>query len=218
MTSAKRLACSLAIILSSLSLNAQAQTPSVSTVNVTPEEGRVRVNSVGGAFGLKIEVVDEAGDTIFETAQVSDKGLSWEMTDASGRRVSPGTYTVTASYTTPSGKPRKRIEHVLVTEEVAGEAAEEKAVSQKASASAPNPTPLVDGTGAANKLAKFTDADTLTSSAVMEVSGRVGIGTTAAPVLSSTPAPASPAPAAPAEPDEPAGPAVPTMATKPVRP
>ncbi len=160
---------------------AQAQRPQVSTVNVTPEEGRVRVSAVGAAFGLRVEVTDEAGDTVFEAAQVSDNGLDWKMTDSGGKRVVPGTYTVTASYTTPSGKVRKRIEQVLVTEEVRGADGEEKSGSQKAAAYAPNPQPLVDGGGAVNKVAKFTDADTLTSSSIIEAGGRVGIGTAAAP-------------------------------------
>lgn len=158
---------------------AQAQRPSISTVNITPEEGRVHVSAVGGAFDLKVEVVNETGDTVFEAAQVSDKGLAWEMTDSLGKRVSPGTYTITASYATPSGKLRKRIEQVMVTEEVAGAGDAKEAAPEKASASAPNPQPLVDGGGAANRITKFTDADTLTSSSMIDLSGRIGVGTLA---------------------------------------
>jgi hypothetical protein len=176
-TTIKRFAFALALTFFALLINTRAQTPQVSTVNVTPEEGRVRVAAVGGAFGLRVEVVDESGDTVFQADQVSDKGLDWAMTDTSGKRVSPGTYTVTASYTTPSGKVRKRIEQVLVIDErrASGNAAETSA----ATPNAPNPAAAVDGTGVVNRVPKFTDADSLTSSVITDVSGRVGIGTTA---------------------------------------
>ncbi|HKQ52811.1 MAG TPA: tail fiber domain-containing protein [Pyrinomonadaceae bacterium] len=154
---------------------AQAQTPSLSTVNVTPEAGRVRVAPVGPVSDLKLEVVNEAGDTVFEAMQGAREQIDWHMTDAAGVRVAPGTYTVTVSYTTQAGKQRKRIEQVLVTDE--------RMVGKETVAAAvkPNPQPLVDGGGAANRLAKFTDTDTLTSSVIMDVGGRVGIGTAAAP-------------------------------------
>ncbi len=157
----------------------QAQTPSVSTVNVTPEAGRVRIAPVGPVSDLKIEVVNESGDTIFEAAQGAREQIDWNMKDSAGVRVPPGAYTVTVSYTTQAGKQRKRIEQVLLTDErtVSGSAAETAA----ATSNAPNPQPLVDGGGAANRIPKFTDADTLTSSVIMDVSGRVGIGTAAAP-------------------------------------
>ena len=167
----------LVLLFLAFAAGARAQTPQVSTVNVTPEKNRVRVAAVGDAFDVKIEVVDEAGETVFEGTQVSDRALDWPLTDARGQRVRPGTFTVTVSYTTQAGKARKRIEQVVVTEEVQGAA--EKGGEQKASSSAPDPQPLVDGGGAANRIPKFTDADTLTSSSIIDISGRVGIGTTA---------------------------------------
>ena len=176
----KRFAFSLAVAIVLPLTLAQAQRPQVSTVNVTPEEGRVRVGAVGDIFDLRLEVVDETGDTIFESTQTSDQALDWPMTDARGRRVAPGTYTVTVSYTTQAGKPRKRIEQVLVTEEVKGDA--EKGVEKKASSSAPNPQPLVDGGGAANRIPKFTDGDTLASSSIVDAGGNISIGKLAAPV------------------------------------
>jgi hypothetical protein len=137
MISLKRFAFSLTIaIILPLAL-AHAQRPQVSTVNVTPEEGRVRVAGLGGVFDLKLEVVNEAGDTVFEGTQVTDQRLDWAMTDSSGKRVTPGTYTVTVSYTTPGGKLRKRIEQVLVTEEVTSVNEAEKTGGQKTSSSAP---------------------------------------------------------------------------------
>ncbi len=175
MISRSRFAISLAFVILLPLAVARAQKPSVSTVNVTPDERRVRVAPVGNVFDLRIEVVDEAGDTVFEGTQASDTALDWPMTDARGERVRPGVYTVTVSYTTGAGKARKRIEQVLVTEEVKGG-------EQKASASAPNPQPLVDGGGAANRIPKFTDGDTLTSSVITDAAGRIGVGIGAAAV------------------------------------
>ena len=157
----------------------QAQTPQVSTVNVTPEAGRVRVAPVGSVSDLKLEVVNESGETIFEAAQGAREQIDWNMKDSAGVRVQPGTYTVTVSYTTQDGKARKRIEQVLLTDERTTGGAKE---SSAAAAGAPNPQPLVDGGGSTNRLAKFTDADTLTSSSIIDAGGNVSIGKLAAPV------------------------------------
>lgn len=155
----------------------QAQRPQVSTVNVTPEAGRVRVAPVGPVSDLRLEVVNESGETIFEAAQGAREQIDWDMKDSAGARVAPGTYTVTVSYTTHDGKARKRIEQVLLTDErTTGGGAKE---TSAAATGAPNPQPLVDGGGAANRVPKFTDTDTLTSSVITDVAGRVGIGTTA---------------------------------------
>ena len=176
MTSFRRaiLTVSLTLLLAPLAL---AQRPQVSTVNVTTETDRVRVAPVGSVSDLKIEVTDEAGDTVFEAVQGAHEQVDWAMTDSAGVRVAPGTYTVTVSYVTAAGKARKRIEQLLVTDErtVGGSAAKTAA----ATSNAPNPQPLVDGGGTTNRVPKFTDADTLTSSVITDVAGRVGIGTTA---------------------------------------
>ena len=129
MTTVKRFAFSVFITCCALAAVARAQTPQFSAVNITPERGRVRVQAVGEVYDLKIEVVDEAGATVFEGARAAGRQLDWDMKDARGLRVAPGSYTVTVSYTTQSGKPRKRIEQVLVAEEAG---ADEGAAGQRA--------------------------------------------------------------------------------------
>lgn len=192
MPTVKRFAFALALTFFALALNAQAQTPQLNGVNLTPEAGRVRASPVGEVFDLRMEVVDESGDTTFSAAQPeAGKPLDWDMTDSRGKKVPPGTYTVTVSYTTQAGKPRKRIEQVLVTEEVTGAGVPAAAGTQKASqapqasaspsAPAGGQTALVDGGGAANRVPKFTDGDTLTSSSIMEVGSNVSIGKLSAP-------------------------------------
>lgn len=178
MTPLKRIALLLIFTCAGSFTVARAQRPQVSTVNITPDEGRVRVSPQGDVFNLRIEVVDEAGDIIFESAQVSDHQLDWKMRDAHGKSVPPGTYTVTVGYTTQTGKSRKRIEQILVTEEVTSGGGTDKTAAQKGtSSSAPEgPTPLVDGGGVVNRIPKFTDGDTLTSSSMTDIGGRIGIG------------------------------------------
>jgi hypothetical protein len=156
-----------------------------------PEEGRVRAAALGQVYDLRMEVLNDGGEAVFEAVQQAQgKPLDWDMKDSKGQRVPPGSYTVIVGYTTAAGKARKRVEQVLVTEEVTGtgevegqalerEGATAASPSPKVSSSAPNPQPLVDGGGAVNRVPKFTDADTLTSSVITDIAGRVGIGTTA---------------------------------------
>ena len=187
MPTAKRLVFALALVLFAAHASTLAQRPQLNSVNIAAEENRVRASAQGQVFDLRMEVVDDAGDIVFEGVQAAAEHLDWNMRDAKGTRVSPGTYTVTVSYTTAAGRPRKRVEQVTVTEEVAGATEAEAKVlatgggasAPEASSSAPNPQPLVDGGGAANRLAKFTDTDTLTSSSLIDLAGRFGVGTLA---------------------------------------
>lgn len=66
MTTGQRLVSLLAMTVCALAINVRAQSPSVSTVNVTAEADRVRVSPQGDIFDLKIEVTDESGETVFE--------------------------------------------------------------------------------------------------------------------------------------------------------
>ena len=97
MTTTKRFVSCLALGLCFLAAAARAQTPQVSTVNVAPERGRVRVAAVGEVYDLKIEVLDEAGEVVFEGVAAAGRQLDWKLTDSRGARVQPGTYTVTVS-------------------------------------------------------------------------------------------------------------------------
>ena len=173
MTTTKRFAFCLALGFCFIAA-ARAQTPRVSTVNVTPEPGRVRVAAVGEVYDLKVEVVDEAGETIFEGRQAGAGPLDWNLRDARGVRVAPSAYTVTVSYATQAGKQRKRIEQVLVTEQ-AGESAPAEAPS--AAGPTPQTVGTITGEGSSGKLAKFTGANAIANSGVTEYAGKIGIGT-----------------------------------------
>ncbi len=177
MITCKRLASALVLTLFELVLNAQAQTPRLNGVNLTAEADKVRVSTQGEVFELKIEVVAESGEMVFEGGQIADQPLDWNMKDAQGRRVPAGTYTVMVSYVTQAGKPRKRIEQVLVTEAVTGGGGKERATAQEASAPSPTAAASVTGQGSLNKIAKFTGASTLGNSVMTENAGRINIGT-----------------------------------------
>jgi hypothetical protein len=164
--------CTL-ILCSALLASAQSQTPSFSTVNITPEADRVRINSTGDALEMRVEVSDEAGHVVFESGPVSGQQLDWKMTDAQGERVAPGTYLVTVTFRTASGKLRKRVEQVVVAED-------EKASAQAANEPTPNAVQAaITGSGTNGKLAKFTGAATIGNSAITESAGKIGIGTAA---------------------------------------
>ena len=176
MTTIKRFAFSLVMAAALPLASAQAQRPSVSTVNVTPEADRVRVAAVGEVYDLKLEVVDESGDAVFEAAQGAAGQVIWGMTDSAGRRVPPGTYTVTASYVTASGKQRKRIEQVLVTAH-SGEGGVALPTPEAGAGPAPQAPATITGEGIANKIPKFTGTYTIGNSIMTEAGAKIGIGT-----------------------------------------
>ncbi|HWS99615.1 MAG TPA: tail fiber domain-containing protein [Pyrinomonadaceae bacterium] len=171
MTTAGRFATLLAFSLYALLAVARAQTPQLSTVNVTPDEDRVRVSAVGDVLDMRVVVSDDAGDVVFEGGPLAGDKLDWTMADAQGRRLPPGTYTLTVSYRISSGKLRRRVEQVLVTEEVTAEPKQESA--------APTSAAPVEGVGTTGRIAKFTTTNTVGNSVMFESSGKVGIGTTA---------------------------------------
>lgn len=179
MISIKNFAWALAVGLAALLVNVSAQTTAqLSTVNVTSEGERVRVTAQGDVYELRVDVADEAGEVVFESSVVTGNTLDWKMTDAQGQRVMPGTYLVTVTFRTPTGKLRKRVEQVTVTQEVTtGENQKQvDAKSSSATTGAPNPEPNIAGTGTTNKIAKWTDnAGTLGNSIISETSGRIGI-------------------------------------------
>lgn len=175
MTFANRSAFALALALFALSLTARAQTPRLSTANVRAEPDRVRVSAEGDVYEMRVDVADESGEIVFQSGQVAGQALDWDMKDSAGARVPPGSYLVTVTYRASSGKLRKRVEQVEVTEEVTGGAA---ARTQ----AAPNPQPNIAGTGATGKIAKWTNSTgTLGNSIITESAAKIGVNV-AAPV------------------------------------
>ena len=155
MTYAQRFALALAVTLALSLTTARAQTPSVSTVNVTPDERRVRVSALGDASDLRVAVSDESGDIVFEGGPVTGGHLDWALSDAQGLRVPPGSYTLTVTYRTTAGKLKRRVEQVLVTEEVTTET----------SAAQEEPTPqavaTITGQGTTGRISKFTGTNSI---------------------------------------------------------
>jgi hypothetical protein len=113
-----RSALALAFTLFVLALSARAQTPRMSAVNITPDTEKIRIASVGDVYQMTVEVSDEQGEVVFQSGQLAGQALDWKMKDASGWRVHPGTYLVTATYRASNGKLKKRVEQVTVEEAV----------------------------------------------------------------------------------------------------
>src|SRR5829696_5972757 len=158
MSRVARFAFGFVLTLCALAAGARAQTPSVSTVNITPESNRVRVAAVGDVLDMRVVVSDEEGDIVFESGPVTGDGLDWTMSGEGGARVPAGTYTMTVTYRASNGKLRRRVEQILVTEEVtsgSGNAQE-----------SPTPTAVaaISGQGTTGRISKFTGANAIGNS------------------------------------------------------
>ncbi|HEY0375613.1 MAG TPA: hypothetical protein VGC87_01495 [Pyrinomonadaceae bacterium] len=169
----KRLSSALFVTLFALALSARAQTPSVSTINITPDEKKVRIAAVGDVLDMWVSVSDESGDVVFESGPVTGDHLDWTMSDPQGQRVPVGTYALTITYRTPSGKLKRRVEQVSVIE----------ALTTGAGSKQESPTPqavaTMTGQGTAGRISKFTGANAIGDSVMFENAGRIGFGTTA---------------------------------------
>ena len=147
-----------------------AQTPRVSTVNITAESDKLHISTQGDVSEMRIEVSDEQGDVVFQSGAITGKTLDWNMRAAQGERVAPGTYMVTVTFRNAAGKLRKRVEQVTIAED-------EKASPRNTAA--PNAVQAtITGSGTTNRIAKFTGAATIGDSVIVESAGRIGIGTT----------------------------------------
>jgi hypothetical protein len=159
---------------------AQAQTPRMTSVNITPEADRVRIAAVGEATEMRVEVSDEAGEVVFQSGAITGNTLDWKMADSSGERVRAGIYLVTVTFRTSTGKLRKRVEQVTVDE---AEKASTVSTGAPAAASVPVKTSST-GTVTANKIPKFASIGsslaTINDSLITQSSaGNIGIGTAA---------------------------------------
>ena len=85
-------------LICALFTTAQAQTPRISTVNISPNPDKVHVATTGDVSEMRIEVSDEAGDLVFQSGAITGQTLDWEMTDAQGERVKAGTYLVNVTF------------------------------------------------------------------------------------------------------------------------
>ena len=166
------------ILVCTLFALGQAQTPRVSTVNITTESDKVRINTQGDVSEMRIEVSDESGDVVFQSGAITGQQLDWSMQDAQGQRVSPGAYLVTVTFRTIEGKLRKRVEQVTVDEA-------EKAGTPTPSAPTASVPVQTTGTVTAGRIPKFasigTNVAAVTNSVITESAGKIGINT-AAPI------------------------------------
>jgi hypothetical protein len=149
---------------------AQAQTPRVSTVNISAESEKVHIAAQGDVSELRVDVADEQGDIMFQSGQIAGQTLDWNMRDSANERVAAGTYLVTVTYRNAAGKLRKRVEQVTVDEA-------EKPSSKPTPAAPEAVQATITGAGTNGKVAKFTGAATIGNSVITESAGKVGIGT-----------------------------------------
>lgn len=177
MTVAKRFAFALALTFSVLLITVRAQTPQMSTVNISPDSGKVHVSTIGDVYDMRVEVSNESGEVVFESGAVVGNNLDWNMRDSQGGRVSLGTYTVSVSYRTQAGKLMKRVEQVTVTEAVTTEDGQGKTSVQTNSPPPANVVGPIDGEGTVGRIARFTATNTIGDSIIAESANRLVINT-----------------------------------------
>ncbi len=167
MITLKRFPYALVVALFAVTAGVRAQS---TAIEVAADEGRVEFSSPAGLAEMRIEIFAPSGELVFDSGAVTGAPVEWKMQTAAGERVADGVYLATITVTDPSGKRRKRIEQLTV--------------SSEAKAAGPTPQAIgpIDGQGTAGKIAKFTAANTIGDSIIAETAtGRVGVGTSAAP-------------------------------------
>ena len=173
----KQVALTFAITLICLIATAQAQTPRMTTVNISAQSDKVHINAEGDISELRVDVADEQGDVVFQSGAITGNALDWKMRDAQGERVHPGTYLVTVTFHNPAGKLRKRVEQVTIAEDEKTEA-RPVAAPEALQATVTTTVPTTGG-----RIAKFAgtaaNATSITNSVITESAGKIGIGTTA---------------------------------------
>jgi Chaperone of endosialidase/FlgD Ig-like domain len=174
MTCIKHLAFALAVTLFLLAVSAQAQTPRMTTVNISAQPDKVHISAEGNVSELRVDVTDESGEVVFQSGAITGQQLDWNMKDASGERVPAGTYLVTVTYRNAAGKLKKRIEQVSVAE------AEQSGTQDTAAPQAVQETVTTSNPGVFGSIARFTGAATIANSVISQsTEGKIGIGTTA---------------------------------------
>jgi len=169
MSKIAHLVLALTLNLAALLMIAEAQTTTISTVNLSTERDRVLLSAQGDITELRLEVVNPSGEVIFDSGAVSASTVEWPMRDSHGARVADGVYLCAISYRNSSGKLRKRTEQVTVTA---------APPSAETSESAPLAPTTITGSGTAGQLSKFTSSSTIGDSIVTESAGQIGVGTT----------------------------------------
>lgn len=168
MTAVKRFALAFALACLSFSVNAHAQTPSI---EVSTDNEAAEFSVQGSVREARVEIFAPSGEMIFESEATAGQPIVWRMVDVKGERVADGLYLATITIVDFTGKRRKRIEQVGVSNRPQPQ-------SETASASEP-PTPTAIGTitgeGTPGKIAKFNGANNITNSVLTESAGQVAI-------------------------------------------
>lgn len=155
--------------LCTLSLNARAQTPSI---EVTADSFEAQFAVGGPARRVRVEIFSPSGELVFEADDAAGQSVRWPMTTAAGERVADGVYIAAITVTDSSGKRRKRVEQLTVSNTTAN-----------APSPGPQPDGPVNGSGVAGKIAKWSSSIDLTTSIITESVGKIGVNVSPAATL-----------------------------------
>src|SRR5262249_10543835 len=210
MNSTKQILMILACLLLYAPVIAQERQPAAPSrdsreVTIIIQQQQLRFIAPASAQELKLEVFNQAGETIYDSGLVSGPELSWALRNASGEGVPSGLYAYTLSVKEANSEtPTLRRGHLIlesgrdrlwVTSQDALRAGgsmsggeltgccgpEMNVVGARIGRSvASKGSPInLSGFGTAGQIAKFGGGDFLVNSVIAEdSSGRIGIGTT----------------------------------------
>jgi len=110
----------LALLLFGVAPGIQAQTDRVNVRATTQAEvvisrNEMRFRATEPASSMRLEVLNQAGETVFDSGEKNDKTLFWHMQDAKGAPLASGLYAYTLTLRTTDGaEPRPQRGYLIV--------------------------------------------------------------------------------------------------------
>jgi hypothetical protein len=180
---------------------AQDNKPEANAVDVTViiQQQQVRFAAPASAQEVRLEVINQNGEVVYESGPVSGPGLSWALKNTSGEAIPSGHYTYTLTVKGANADTallrrgnlilERRRERVWVGAEASPgsggvtiltspEVSAASVLSGPDRARPESPTASLNGFGTAGQIPKFGGGDFLINSVITEsFNGRIGIGT-----------------------------------------
>jgi hypothetical protein len=160
-----------------------------SPVAVSMGDGDARFSVSYGAAEVRLEVLGQNDELLFDSESVTGRSVVWPMRDQVGRRVIDGKYSYVLTARDANGNViRKHVGVVVVDWGTAGSSGTPGGVTDAAAGEKahgdirlPGSPAALTGTGSAGAIAKWTSSTDLGNSVMTESSGFIGIGTVSPP-------------------------------------
>ena len=90
---------------------------SKNNVNITAASDNVHIGTQDDVREMRVQAINEQGEVVFQSGPIIGLPCNWNLRDAQGARVSPGTYLVIVTVQTTAGTLRKCVAPVTIPEE-----------------------------------------------------------------------------------------------------